>query len=333
MPSPIALLAGFLRWRALTVLDPYVQGNGFVGAAVERAKHPLTLVLVQLLFGLFPVAAKKVFEDLDPFPVLGLRLGGAAFFLLVLHLFLVKDAIPIRTEWRRVLLLSMLGVVLNMGLFIVGLELTTAVNAVLVITTIPVFTYAIAVLLGKETLGAQRAIGIAIALGGVVYLIGTSYQASARNALGDLLVMLNCLCYAAFLVLARPMTQKYDALSLTTWMFVVGAIVFVPVAMLTGLRGQLAGASGESLAWMLYIILGATVLTYVLSARVLRHVPASTVAIFTYVQPLVTALAVFLILDTPLEWKVLPAAALVFAGVWLVARRQPKVIEGQTVVE
>lgn len=304
-----------------------------VGEAVERAKHPLTLLVVQLLFGLFPVAAKKAFEDFDPFPVLGIRLAGAAFFLLVLHLFLVRDAVPIRTEWRKVLLLSMLGVVLNMGLFIVGVKLTTAVNAVLVITSIPVFTYAIAVMMGRETLGPQRALGIAIALGGVVYLVGASYQVSPRGALGDLLVLLNCLCYSAFLVLARPFVQKYDALSLTTWMFVVGALVFLPIGLATGLRGQLGTASTETLGWMLYIVIGATVLTYALNTRVLRHVPASTVAIFSYVQPIFTAVAAYFVLDATLEWRVLPAAALVFAGVWLVARRNPKVVEGQTVVE
>lgn len=307
--------------------------GAFVARAVDRAKHPLTLVVVQLLFGLFPVAAKKAFEDFDPFPVLGLRLAGAAFFLLMVHLFLVKEAVPIRTEWRKVLLLSMLGVVLNMGLFIVGVKLTSAVNAVLVITSIPVFTYAIAVLLGRERLGPQRAVGIAIALGGVLYLVGASYQVSPRGALGDLLVLLNCLCYSAFLVLARPFVQKYDALSLTTWMFVVGALVFLPLGLAFGLRGQLGVASTESLAWILYIIVGATVLTYVLNTKVLRHVPASTVAIFSYVQPIFTAVAAYFVLDAVLEWRILPAAALVFGGVWLVARRGPRILEGQTVVE
>jgi drug/metabolite transporter (DMT)-like permease len=287
-----------------------------------------------VLFGLFPVAAKKAFEDLGSFPVLALRLGGAAFFLMALHLVLVRDgAIPIRREWRRVLLLSLLGVVLNMGLFIVGLRYTTAVNAVVVITTIPVFTYALAVLTGKERMGPHRAAGIGIALLGVLYLLGTSYQASPRHALGDLLVMLNALCYAGFLVLARPVIQRYDPLSLTTWMFLVGAVVFVPIGLAFGLRGELGAASQETLAWMLYIVVGPSVLAYLLNARVLRHVPSSTVAIFTYVQPLFTALAAYLVLGTPLDWKVVPAAALVFSGVWLVARKDPPVLEGETVAD
>lgn len=300
---------------------------------MDRAKHPLTLLAVQLLFGLFPVAAKKAFEELDPLPVLGLRLGGAAFFLLALHLVLVRNPIPMDKEWKPVLLLSLLGVVLNMGLFILGLQYTTAVNAVLVITTIPVFTYGIAVVLGREALGPLRAAGIVVALLGVVYLVGTSYQASAKSALGDLMVLLNGLCYSAFLVLARPMTQKYDPLSLTTWMLLIGALVFLPLGLAFGMRGQLAAASQGTLAWMLYIILGATVLTYTLNARVLRHVPASTVAVFTYVQPIFTAVAAYFILGSRFEWKVLPAALLVFAGVWLVAMRQPKVLEGNVVAE
>lgn len=297
------------------------------------ARHPLTLLVVQVLFGLFPIAAKKAFEDLDPLPVLGLRLAGAAFFLLALHLVLVRNPIPIRTEWRGVLLLSMLGVVINMGLFLVGLSYTTAVNAVVVITTIPVFTYAAAVVLGREKVNARRAVGIAVALAGVVYLIGASYQASARNALGDVMVMLNALSYSVFLVLARPMTQKYDALSLTTWMFLIGTLIFLPIGLALGLRGQLADASSSTMWWLLYIILGATVVTYVLSTRVLRHVPASTVAIFTYIQPVFTAVAAYFILDSPLDVKVIPSALLIFVGVWLVARRGPQVLEGQTVTE
>jgi len=302
-------------------------------AEAKSVKHPLTLLVVQMLFGLFPVAAKKVFLQMGSFPVLGLRLAGAAFFLMALHLILVRNPIPIRTEWRKVLLLSLLGVVLNMGFFLVGLQYTTAVNAVLVITTIPVFTYAIAVLLGREPLGPFRAAGIGVALLGVVYLVGTSYQASPKHALGDIMVMINALSYAGFLVLARPTIQKYDPLSLTTWMFLVGAVVFLPLGLFFGLRGQLAEASPTTLGWMLYIIIGPSVLAYLLNARVLRHVPSSTVAIFTYVQPLFTAIAAYFILDAPLQWKVLPAAALVFSGVWLVARKDPPIIEGETVAD
>ncbi len=289
--------------------------------------------MVQLLFGLFPVASKKVLPFLDPFPLLAVRLTGAAFCLLILHLLLVRNPIPIRKEWRAVLGLSFLGVVLNMGFFMVGLQDTTPVNAVVVITTIPVFTYAIAVLLKRETLSPRRAVGILTALAGVLYLLAAGYHFDPAGAMGDLFVLLNALSYAAFLVLARPMTQRYDPLSLTTWMFLVGTAVFLPLGLALGLRGELAAAPSSVMGWLVFIILGASVVTYVLNNKVLRHVPASTVAIFTYVQPVFTAVAAWIVLQAPLDMKVVPAAAGIFLGVWLVARGNPKIIEGETVVE
>ena len=113
---------------------------------MERDRRAIgALLVVQLLFGLFPVAAKKVFPYLDPMPILALRVGGAAVCLVAASLLLVRDPIPMRQLGWRVTGLAFLGVILNMGLFMVGLQHTTPTEAVLVITSIPVFTYAIAV--------------------------------------------------------------------------------------------------------------------------------------------------------------------------------------------
>lgn len=291
------------------------------------------LLTVQLLFGLFPVASKKVLPFLDPFSILALRVVGAAFCLLVLHLLLVRNPIPIRREWPRVGMLAMLGVVLNMGMFMVGLQYTTSTEAVLVITTIPVFTYAIAVLMGREQLGPRRAMGILLAIVGVTYLTLAGAQVDTAHVLGDLLILGNALSYAAFLVLAKPLIERHDPLSLTTWVFLVGAVVFLPIGLAAGLRGELAALPTSGLWWMAFIILGPSVTTYVLNTFALRHVPASTVAFFTYVQPIFTALAAWLLLGDRPNPAILPAALLVFSGVWLVARRKPKVLEGQLIGE
>lgn len=302
------------------------------GQAARNA--PLALLVVQLLFGLFPVAAKKVLESpghpgLDPYSLLAVRVGGAAFCLLALHLVLVRNPIPMRQRGMapKVLGLALLGVVLNMGLFMVGLQKTDPTEAVLVITTIPVFTYAIAVALGREYIGPYRVAGIVLAIAGVLVLIGV--HTDAAHVVGDLLVMGNALSYAAFLVLARPTIQKYDALSLTTWIFLVGAVVFIPLGLAHGLRGKAALLEPSALLWLAFIVVGPSVVTYVLNTVVLRHVHASTVAGFTYVQPIFTAVASFALLPgQTMSPKVYPAAILVFAGVWLVARREPKVLEG-----
>lgn len=296
------------------------------------------LLAVQLLFGLFPVVAFDLLQThggpLNPFSVLAIRVGGAAFCLLALHLVLVKNPIPIRKEFPRVFWLALLGVVLNMGMFMVGLQYTDPTEAVLVITTIPVFTYAIAVLLGREQLGPRRAIGIALGVGGVVYLtLNNATLGDHAHVVGDLLILGNAISYAAFLVLAKPLIEKYDALSLITWVFLIGTLVFVPLGLMQGLRGEIAALDLADLGRLAFIVFGASVATYVFNTIALRHVPASTVAIFTYVQPVFTAIFAWILLDHRLSLAILPAAALIFAGVWLVARRNPKVLEGELIGE
>ncbi|MFO1533018.1 MAG: DMT family transporter [Thermoplasmatota archaeon] len=310
--------------------------------AKDRRSTYASLLAVQLLFGLFPVAVKKVlhgdgyFPALAPLHLLAVRVAGAAAVLVAVHPVLVRNPLPVVREFPRLALLTMLGVVLNMGLFLVGLAKTTAVEAVLVITTIPVFTYALAVLLGRESIGPRRAAGIALAMAGVVYLVYGSYRADAagpEHALGDVLILTNALFFSAFLVLAKPVMDRFDPLSVTAWMFALGAILVLPGAIATGLPADAADLTLESALWLAFIVAGPSVLTYLLNARALRHVHASTVAAFTYVQPIFAAVAAYLVLGQELEGRVLPAAALVFAGLWFVARRDPKVLEGDVVAE
>jgi drug/metabolite transporter (DMT)-like permease len=299
----------------------------------EGGSTVAALLAVQVLFGLFPVAVKKV-AGLSPSSLLAVRVAGAALCLMALVPYLSRNPVRLAAEFPRLGLLAVLGVALNMGLFLWGLSMTDPVEAVLVITTIPVFTYALAVLLGKEGLGPRRAIGIALALLGVVVLLWGTYTAgNPSRVLGDLLILANCLSFAAFLVLGKPLMDCYDPLSVTAWMFTLAAVLVVPFALWRGLVPQVAALDGASAAWLTFIVLGPTVLTYLLNARALRRVHASTVAAFTYVQPIFAAVAAWLLLGQEVEWRIVPAAALVFAGLWLVSRRDPKVLEGDVVME
>lgn len=297
-------------------------------------KRPvLALVLVQVLFGLLPVAGKIAFRDFAPLSVGALRVLVGGIVLLVVAGFVAKRKVDLRRDGKQVAILSLFGVVLNQVLFVVGLSKTTAVNVGLIITSIPVFTYAIAVIIGRETWGPRRAFGLLLALTGVVYLIGLSgFEAGLDNAIGDILVTLNCLSFSIYLVLAKPMATRVNPLSLTAWLFLFAAVVMVPLGLWAGLGEQTTSASTNGWWVMAFIIVGPTVLTYVLNATALRTVSSSTVAVFIYIQPIFAALSAWYWLDEPLSWKLIPAAVLVFLGVGIVARRSAVRADANNVV-
>jgi drug/metabolite transporter (DMT)-like permease len=292
----------------------------------------IALVTVQVLFGLLPVASKVALDGMHPIVLIAVRTAGAALLLAPLHFVLVRRPVKLSRDGVKVAFLAVFGIIVNQGFFIVGLTHTTATNAAIMITTIPVFTYAVAVVARRETVGPRRAAGIALALLGAVYLIGLSgFEASRETAFGDLLVALNSLSFSIYLVFSKPLTERADALSLTTWLFVVGAVVFVPAGLSLGMTDQIAALEGRRLLAVVFIVLGPTVTTYVLNNVALSRVPSSSVAVFVYLQPLFAGLAAALILSERVTWRLVPAAALIFAGVWLVSRRRPKVLEGEPV--
>ncbi len=282
----------------------------------------IALITVQVVFGLLPAAGKTLFTHMDPLAMTSIRIIGAAFVLLWIHA--IRGAPwPQARQWPGIAILATFGLIVNMGLFAMGLERTHPLNATLLITTIPVFTYIIAVVTGRETIGPRRLAGILLALSGAVYLVGLSgYEASLDSALGDIMVLLNALSFSYFLVISKRWSQENDVLALSTWMFVVAAAVFIPVLVLRGAIFQLADGGMSGVGWMGFVIVGPTLMAYVLNATALRHVPSSTVAVFIYLQPPVSAIASWFVLGLLPSWKIVPAAALILAGVTIVARRR-----------
>jgi drug/metabolite transporter (DMT)-like permease len=253
-----------------------------------------------------------------------LRVGGAALAFLVLRRRLNELGQMPRNDLWWLILCSFLGVVFNQLLFLTGLSLTTVINASLLGTTIPVFTLLISILLGQDRPSVRRLLGIALAAGGVIYLIDPSKASfSTQTTLGDLLIVINAICYAAYIVLSKDLFERYGALNVITWIFVIGAIVTVPVGALWWRAEGMQAI--ELLPWhwliVLYIILVPTVAAYYLNAWALTRVTPSTVAIYIYLQPLIAFGLAPVLLREKWTFRTLIASLLIFAGVGIVTKR------------
>ncbi len=283
------------------------------------------LLLVQLFFGLFPLAGKRAFDHYSPAAVVAWRIATGAVVLGAIAAARYGRAAWIsRGDWPRVGACALLGVALNMLLFLEGLERSTAVNAALLLPLIPVFTLAIAILAGHERFDLRRALGITLACaGGGLVLAQRGPDLSRTYLLGNLLIVANELSYAGYLVAARPLLARHPPIVALAWVFAL-ALLAIPVLLVRGAEAFPVGASAASRGALLYIVVFATVLTYLLNAFALARVSSSTTAAFIFVQPLITIAGGRAWLDEPLpeHWAI--AAALTVAGVWLVARRRTR---------
>lgn len=288
-------------------------------ATLRRLVH-LALLAVQVLFASFSIAAKGVLTELEPFALASARAAAAAALLALLALARRRWRMPAR-EIPGLAGLAVLGIAANQLLFIAGLARTTATMALVLGTTIPVFTAALAIVLGREAPAPRRLVGIAIGLGGAVVAIlwNGGGDGGERSLVGDLLIVVNSVCYAAYLVLSRGVLARHDSLLVTTWVLVLGAVLVVPV----GAADAVAAAprlSAEVWAGLAWIVVGATVGAYALNAWALARAEASVVAIYIYVQPVLgAALAAIFLGERPGPGTIAGGAAIA-VGIWLVTR-------------
>lgn len=294
--------------------DDNAQGHGV-------APH-LALVAVQLMFGTWPIVGKIALRSLSSTGLVALRVGGAAIALTLLRRQLSKlMKLPKRDLWW-LLFLSLLGVVWNQLLYVKGLSLTTAINAVLLSTTIPVCTLVISLFLGIDKLSLRRFIGITVAAAGVIYLINPSRaDFSGRTMAGNLLIVANSLSYGAYIALSKDLFQRYGALNVITWIFLIAAVIVVPIGFVD-LR-HLEVSSVAPIVWgaVIYTILIPTVAAYYLNAWALARVSPSTVAAYIYLQPLIAFGLAPVVLGERWNSRTLVAGLLIFTGVAVVTKR------------
>ena len=216
---------------------------------------------------------------------------------------------------------SLLGIVGNQFLFVKGLSLTTVINVEILSTTIPVYALATSILLGYERGSRKTLIGVLLSAAGVLYLVNPLHaDLSGHSTLGNVLILTNSFLYALYLVISKNLVERYGALNVVTWIFLVGSLITVPVGIYSLQRENLAAISATVWIAVAFIIIFPTVTAYYLNAWALTRVPPSLVAIYIYLQPLIAFGFAPLILGESWSWRTIVAAVMIFGGVALVTR-------------
>ena len=279
------------------------------------------LLSAQLFLGVFPVIGKMALATIPPLPFALFRVAGASALLVLWSL--AGPAEPIAAGDRpRFWLLSFLGVSVNQIFFITGLSLSTAINAAILMTTIPILTLLFAIMARRESAGPRKIAGCVVALAGAFVLVGAGrFDWRSDLFLGDVLLMTNAACYSLYLVLSRDLLKRYSAATFIRITFLMGTLPVFVFAAVPLARMNFARVTPLAWVCLAAVIVFASVAAYVLNAWALARTHASRVAVFVTLQPVVaTAFAIVWLGEMP-GVKTGIAAALIFAG--LVISRPP----------
>ncbi len=283
----------------------------------NRRNVIIALVFVQVFFATLPIAGKIALREFSSPAIALLRVGTAALIFYAIQQFTVHERIRERRHYYKLALYGVLGVSANQLLYITGLSMTTATAAQMLITGGPAVTLMIAILAGKEAASTVKWVGIALAGAGALTLLAVA--SSGGRFYGNLIIVINMLGYAFYLVAVRDLLRTYQPLTVITWVFIFGALELVPFGTLAALR-QFPGSSAHARLALLWIIIFPTVAAYYLNMWALTVVESSMVSTFVYLQPVMTAIMAVLILHEQFSPRMIPAAVLIFAGVGVTIR-------------
>jgi drug/metabolite transporter (DMT)-like permease len=245
------------------------------------------LLSANLIYAINYSVAKDVMPDfIRPFGFIFLRVSVATVCFWILGLG-VKEKVE-KKDFKLLFWGGVTGVAINQLFFFAGLNLTSPINASVLMIFTPVLVLIFSALLSKTPISARKLTGIILGFVGAGGLILNSSKStlSVSNPWGDLMIFLNAASYAVFLVITRPLMIKYHPLTVVKWVFLFGLI---PVS-IAGWRefGMIQWHSMPSiiLAETVFVVLGTTVLAYFLNLTALRYVSSSVVAVYIYSQPL-----------------------------------------------
>lgn len=277
---------------------------------------------VSLLYGINYNIMKLVTpHHLLPYTLILVRVGGAAILFGLLHRLFIKEKIRQGRDYLRLAEGALLGVAGSQLFYAKGLTLTTAINAAVIMTLVPVCVLIASVFLLKERIGFSKWLGIFLGgIGAFLLIGGKNFNLTSQSALGDLIMLGNAVFFGIYLVRIKPLMVRYHPITVTKWIFLFGFILVLPFG-LPGLY-EISYPLPKSIWYSLgFIVIGATFLSYLLNISALKKARPSLVSFYIYFQPLVaTAVSLFMQTDQ-LNFVRIFAAMLIFLGVYQVSRR------------
>ncbi len=286
----------------------------------------LSLFFANLIYALNFTFAKDVMpEFIMPSGFILLRVIGALVLFSISYFFFINEKVE-KKDVFRLAICGIFGVAINQLFFFEGLNLTTPINAAIVMTINPILVIFLSFLIIGEAITLRKSLGILLGLFGALTLILKSggVDFSSNHQTGNLLVFINASSYGLYLVLVKPLFQKYHPITILFYVFGFGLLYVLPFGF-NSLSDVKWGIIPQYIYLeIVFVVVFTTFIAYLLNSSALKRLSPTTVSIYIYLQPILASLfAIFWGSDTIDNQKIM-AAALIFLGVYLVSVRSLK---------
>mgnify|MGYP001429313745 CR=1 FL=1 len=288
----------------------------------------LALFLVNLIYALNYSIAKDVMPDyIGPSGFILLRVIGGSLLFFLTFIFFIKENVELK-DIVRLLFCGLFGVAINQLFFFEGLNLTTPINAAIIMTVSPILVIIFSAIIIKEKITIRKLLGIFLGIVGAATLILKSGSISLDNTffVGNILIFINATSYSIYLVLVKTLMTKYNPITVMFYVFSFGLIFVLPFGL-----NELLEINTQSFSKIIYlkvafVVICTTFLAYLFNAFALKTLNPSVVSTYIYLQPVLASVVAIFLKSDSLDFIKILSALFIFSAVYLVSIPTKKTI-------
>jgi drug/metabolite transporter (DMT)-like permease len=228
------------------------------------------------------------------------------------------QSLSLHAESRQfgALLLAGLFFAADLGVWHFSIVFTSVANATLLANLAPIFVTLAGWLIWKRRVTRTFLVGMFVAIAGMFVLVGPNFAIGGTRLLGDALGALTAVFYAGYMLAIKNARDAHASTArLMAWSTTISAIALLPVALLA--PQPLLPVSPAGWWPLLGLAIVSQILGQGLIAYAFAHLPASLSSVSLLIQPVVAALAAWIIFTEPVGSMQFAGAVIVLTGIWL----------------
>ncbi|MBE2219125.1 MAG: EamA family transporter [Ignavibacteria bacterium] len=286
-------------------------------------KNVMLLVFITLAATFTPIFAKLTVAEISPLSFGFFRFGTAAILFYITLRIRKLDLKFERKDYPRLFLLALLCIPLNQFFFLTGIKMSFASHSGIIYSLNPVYAYIVAVLFKYEKFYVSKLFSILLTVVGIFFIFWESFSGTTVNNTvvnGDILLLFAVLTFSMYLTLGKTTIEKYGALKTSTFVFLVGSVLYIPLFIY-----DLPNLSFEKVTYMgvigyIYLSVVVAYLAYFVWYYALKHIAVSKLTTLSNISPLLTVLFSIIFLSEQISLFFVIGSLITLIGVFIMHR-------------
>ncbi|NHI90765.1 MAG: DMT family transporter [Candidatus Thorarchaeota archaeon] len=281
----------------------------------------LAIIITTVLWSSSLIFAKLIFAEVGPIVFVALRYTLACPFLLVVTLQHKKKQTiqDVKNNWKILLVAGLSGPFISQILQYVGLNLTTASDALLLMNLTPIFAVMLASPILSEKITFEKVLGLTLAtVGAILIVANTTPEFTAVGIwrlVGDLVVIVSTVFFAINGIAGKIAMKSVDAIS-TTFYSTLFVVPFIWISAIL-LDNVMVLFTMSLQAWIIVLWVGIvnTAIAFILYYESMKNIEASLVQIMLNLIAVWGVLMSVFVLDETVTYLQILGGAVTIVGV------------------